>query len=332
MGISQAGLTPVLFDYLSRIFPAKNKLFAYGFTTSAPQFARFVGAVLALGFLSIKNSIFGFYGWQWLLFIEGLVTSLFAFVTLFFLPNDVQELKILTNDERNWLLNQFIDTTVNKEDVDIKTSIINLVKNGNFWLLTFSSCHKSMAFVGFSSFVTLIISEMLKNGESSTQESIYDETCANESSDAIASILTAIPYIFTGFGAILIGKYGIYIKNKPLFLSVIYVISSVFFLIWIFIQNYLIIGLFILTMGNIAGNTVFSLHLSVLDCIVDKRYKVLGISLNSTVSLVGTILGPILIGLVVDLFGFNGSMYFMIGSLLIASILVYCIRIKDINH
>lgn len=330
VGVFQAGITPVAYNYIGLTYPKKYSLFVYGMFISATQFARPIGAIIAMIFLAIGDDwFFGLFSWQLLFLIEGIFGCLYCFIPLFLLPDNACNYKHLTFEERNWLKNELESQKdeENKEKTEFKSSLYRIFKNKKFWVVTIADGLSLVSYTGLLSFITLIISEMLGGDKYSGEyEEIYSETCANSSNSALASILASIPYFFSGIFSVLVGLYGKYIKNLPLFMCFAYLMSSVFIILWIFMQEYLIIGMIIITFSIVFGSGAFGVIFKLLEDATDKKDRLLAFSSFATIALFGAIIGPIIVGIVVDMFGFNAGMIVMAICLWISALLVYFIK------
>ena len=67
------------------------------FYSAAPLSGAF-GGLLATGLSQIQHN--GYNRWPWIFIIEGIITVLFGFITMFFLPHTPALSKFLGNEER----------------------------------------------------------------------------------------------------------------------------------------------------------------------------------------------------------------------------------------
>lgn len=329
IGVFQAGLFPFTLSYFGLIYPKRYSLYLYGLLASVPQFARPFGAVLGMIFLMIGDGwLFGLYAWQCLFLIEGIFCCLYFFVPYFLLPNNAFDFKQLTYEERNWLINELeSQKDDNKEKAEFKSSFFRTIKNKRFWIASISDGLAVICYLGLLSFVTLVVSEMLVDDSSIASEKVYSDTCADSSDSALASILASVPYLFAGVMAVLLGYYGEYIKNIVLFKCFSQLLTSVFIILWIFMKEYIVIGMILLTIAAMFGNGTYGVIFKIIEIVTEKKDRLLGFSLFGTVSMCGAILGPILVGIAVDMYGFNGGMIVCVISLWIATFLISLINL-----
>ncbi|KAK9451566.1 major facilitator superfamily domain-containing protein [Limtongia smithiae] len=86
LGLCEGGFIPGLVLYLSSFYKSKELAVRYSWIWSASQATDIVSSLLAVGILQI-NSTNGWYDWQWLFLIEGLLTAVIGISTAFVLPS-----------------------------------------------------------------------------------------------------------------------------------------------------------------------------------------------------------------------------------------------------
>lgn len=74
----------------------------FSFFFSSTSLAGAFGGLLAYG-LGHMNGVRGYMGWRWVFIIEGLITCVFAIVWFFVLPDFPEDVKWLTDEEREYV-------------------------------------------------------------------------------------------------------------------------------------------------------------------------------------------------------------------------------------
>ncbi|KAK9461979.1 major facilitator superfamily domain-containing protein [Lipomyces oligophaga] len=86
LGLCEGGFIPGLVLYLSSFYKSHELAIRYSWIWSANIATDIVSALLAVAILQMKN-VHGWWDWQWLFFIEGLLTTVIGIMTAFMLPS-----------------------------------------------------------------------------------------------------------------------------------------------------------------------------------------------------------------------------------------------------
>lgn len=98
LGVAEAGLLPGLLLYLSLWLPARQRAVAYATLLSTPAIAYAIGAPLTT--VMMKFSLFGLHGWQFMYLVQGLLTVIVGLAVFVMLPNHVDQVTWLLDDEK----------------------------------------------------------------------------------------------------------------------------------------------------------------------------------------------------------------------------------------
>ncbi|KAL3426838.1 major facilitator superfamily transporter [Phlyctema vagabunda] len=113
LGVAEGGLLPGMVLYLSGMYTRGEMALRLGlFYTSASLSGAF-GGLLARGLSSIGDRA-GLYDWSWIFVIEGLITVVVGIVSYFFLPNNVESCKFLSEKERTLATERLHNDTPSK--------------------------------------------------------------------------------------------------------------------------------------------------------------------------------------------------------------------------
>lgn len=102
LGAAEAGFTPGIIYYLSRWFPTSNRARAMSFFYIAAALASVIGLPLSGALLGMDGA-FGFSGWRWLYFVEGVPAVVLGFVVLRILPDTPRDAPWLSAAQADWL-------------------------------------------------------------------------------------------------------------------------------------------------------------------------------------------------------------------------------------
>ncbi|MEV5610221.1 MFS transporter [Streptomyces sp. NPDC052225] len=103
LGVAEAGFFPAVIYYFSRWLPDSHRgratsIFLMGSGTATVIVGPISGALLEM------HGIWGHSGWQWMFFIEGVVSVVLGFVVYRFLDSSVESATWLTQDEKDGLV------------------------------------------------------------------------------------------------------------------------------------------------------------------------------------------------------------------------------------
>jgi len=175
LGAAEAGFTPGIIYFISRWFPSSDRARAMSLFYIAAALASVIGLPLS-GALLQMDGIFGYAGWRWLYFIEGVPAVALGLVVLKYLPDRVHDAKWLSAEQADWLAKTIADESGRAPEghaagwrqafVDSKVWLLSL-----FWLL------QAFGTIG----VTLFLPQILKG--------------LSGGSDFIVSLLSALPFL-----------------------------------------------------------------------------------------------------------------------------------------
>jgi sugar phosphate permease len=105
LGIAEAGLFPGIMLYMTYWFGKEQRAKATGYFLIGVCIANIISGPIS-GFLLKLDTVWGFHGWQWLFFLEGLPAVVLAFVVLRKLPDGPKQANWLSKDEAQALVNR----------------------------------------------------------------------------------------------------------------------------------------------------------------------------------------------------------------------------------
>ena len=105
LGLAEAGYFPGIVLYLGYWFRQREKAQAIALILIGIPLASVLGGPTS-GFILDHTHWFGLSSWRWLLILEGLPATAFAFLVPFLLPSKPAEAKFLTAEEKAWITDQ----------------------------------------------------------------------------------------------------------------------------------------------------------------------------------------------------------------------------------
>jgi sugar phosphate permease len=106
LGAAEASLYPVIYaTCIPRFFSAKDRARAIALLLTSLQVSAIIGGPLAGWVLGVP--LFGFKGWQVLFILEAIPAIVFGFLIVFWMADHPQKAKWLTDEEKQFLTDQF---------------------------------------------------------------------------------------------------------------------------------------------------------------------------------------------------------------------------------
>lgn len=175
LGAAEAGFTPGIIYYLSQWFPSGYRARSMSYFYIAAALASVIGLPVS-GALLEMHGIFGFAGWRWLYFIEGVPAIILGVVVLMYLPDTIQKASWLNIKQKTWLV-----SVINSE---IRPSGEKghgwgrIFSDQKVWMLSLIWLLQAFGTIG----VTLFLPQIVKGISGGT--------------DLMVSLLSGLPFVF----------------------------------------------------------------------------------------------------------------------------------------
>jgi MFS family permease len=128
LGVAEAGFFPGVIYYFTRWLPGVERGKAIAIFLSGSAFASLISGPLSGALLQISG--LGWHGWQWMYFIEGMVSVSLCVFVWFWLDSRPHDAKWLSRDEQNALVNAIDAEQLEREAATpIKPSLTTLLKD-----------------------------------------------------------------------------------------------------------------------------------------------------------------------------------------------------------
>ncbi|MEY8568824.1 MFS transporter [Brevibacterium linens] len=188
LGVAEAGLFPGVMYYLTKWFTVEHRAKANGFFLLGVSIANIVGAPIG-GLLLTMDGTGGLHGWQWMFLIEGIPACFLALLVWKFLPNGPRDASFLSAAEAEWLEKTIAEEEESGAENASNSRLIDIIKDPQILLVVGVYFGHQLAVYALNFFLPSIIGSW---GELSSVE---------------IGLLTAIPWVFSAIGALILPRY-----------------------------------------------------------------------------------------------------------------------------
>lgn len=106
LGAAEAGFFPGIILFLTYWFPKRVRAKATAMFLLAVPLSSVIGAPLSAWLISVGDGVWGMSGWRFMYLVEGIPAVLLGVVCWFYLTDRPQQATWLTDEERDWLVNE----------------------------------------------------------------------------------------------------------------------------------------------------------------------------------------------------------------------------------
>ncbi|MDO5639039.1 MAG: MFS transporter [Neisseria sp.] len=135
LGVAEAGFFPGIIVYLTSWFRNKEIATTVSLFTAAIPVSYIIGAPLSTWIMDHIHW-FGWSGWRWMLFLEGLPAIILGVVCFFRLTDKPEQAKWLTPEEKSWLTGELARDLAARKNVK-HLSVFQAMRNGKILYLSF---------------------------------------------------------------------------------------------------------------------------------------------------------------------------------------------------
>lgn len=309
LGVAEAGFFPAVILYLTFWFPVRYRARIISIFMLSIPISLAIGAPVSTALLQL-DGLMGLKGWQWLFIIEGIPGVLLFGVVLKYLPDSPKQAAWLSDEERQWLVNELDkDAKAHPAALDGQSTIWKVFCNPSILALCFIYFTATAANVGLSMFLP----QMIKQQGFTGMEIGY---------------ITAIPYIVGCIGMVSIGFLSDRFNKRTAFviLALLLIAGGLGAAGWLSGSNLAIIAMCVATVGIMGCKGPFwplpALYLS-------GSSAAAGIALINSVGNLGGFFGPGIIGVTKEMTGSYESGLYLLAGLAILGIFTTLIFISD---
>ena len=276
LGAAEAGFFPGIIYCLTRWFPSDERARAIAGFMTAVVVAGMIGGPLS-GFLLSLGGFGGLAGWQWLFVLEGLPAVVLGFIVLRVLPEQPSDALWLTPAERTALTARLEEESAGQAVV--VRSFGGAVASGRVWLLAAVYFTIPVALYAMGFWLPQIIK------------------AAAGGSDAMAGVLTAIPYAAAAIGMVAVGRHSDRTGERRWHIAVCAVVGGLAFAASAFVSG-LVPSLAVLSVAMLGLASMLGPFWTLATSTMSGVGAAAGIALVNSVGNIGGFVGPNIIGFV----------------------------------
>lgn len=306
LGVAEAGFFPGVIYYFTRWLPGVERGKAIAIFLSGSAIASLISGPLSGALLQING--LGLHGWQWMYFIEGMVSVCLCFFVWFWLDSKPHDAKWLSRDEQDALVNAIDAEQLAREAATpIKPSLTTLLKDRQIILFCVIYFFIQLTIYAATFWLPSIIKKM------------------GDLSDMQVGLFNSIPWLLSIIGMYAFASFSAKWKHQQAWVAVALLIAAA--------------GMFMSTTGGpvfafvaicfaaLGFKSASSLFWPIPQAYLDARIAAGVIALINSVGNLGGFVAPTTFGWLEEHTGsIQGGLYGLAGTSIIAAIIVFAAR------
>ncbi|MBU3846068.1 MFS transporter [Acinetobacter lwoffii] len=308
LGVAEAGFFPGVLYLITQWYPVRHRGKIMGMFILSQPIAMMVAGPLA-GALLGMDGIANMHGWQWLFIVVGLPAVLLAWPTLLYLPEKINSVKWLSNEQKTWLSNELIKDEA-EYDQTRHGNPLHALKDKRVLTLALYYLPVTLSIYGLNLWLPTIIKQF------------------SGGSDLQVGFLSSIPYVFGIIGLLIIPRSTDKLNDRYGHLSFLYALGAcgMFFSAWLTSPVMQLIALSVVAFCLFSTTAVFW---TLPGRFLTGASAAAGIALINSVGNLGGYIGPFGIGLLKQYTGNMASgLYFLTIVMIFGLILTYFVYAK----
>lgn len=308
LGVAEAGFFPGVLYLITQWYPVRHRGKIMGMFILSQPIAMMVAGPLA-GALLGMDGIANMHGWQWLFIVVGLPAVLLAWPTLLYLPEKINSVKWLSNEQKTWLSNELIKDEA-EYDQTRHGNPLHALKDKRVLTLALYYLPVTLSIYGLNLWLPTIIKQF------------------SGGSDLQVGFLSSIPYVFGIIGLLIIPRSTDKLNDRYGHLSFLYALGAcgMFFSAWLTSPVMQLIALSVVAFCLFSTTAVFW---TLPGRFLTGASAAAGIALINSVGNLGGYIGPFGIGLLKQYTGNMASgLYFLTIFMIFGLILTYFVYAK----
>lgn len=308
LGVAEAGFFPGVLYLITQWYPVRHRGKIMGMFILSQPIAMMVAGPLT-GALLGMDGIANMHGWQWLFIVVGLPAVLLAWPTLLYLPEKINSVKWLSNEQKTWLSNELIKDEA-EYDQTRHGNPLHALKDKRVLTLALYYLPVTLSIYGLNLWLPTIIKQF------------------SGGSDLQVGFLSSIPYVFGIIGLLIIPRSTDKLNDRYGHLSFLYALGAcgMFFSAWLTSPVMQLIALSVVAFCLFSTTAVFW---TLPGRFLTGASAAAGIALINSVGNLGGYIGPFGIGLLKQYTGNMASgLYFLTIVMIFGLILTYFVYAK----
>lgn len=311
LGIFEAGFYPGVFLYFSYWFPSYMRGRVAAIILAGSLVAPIIGGPISGIIMTEMDGFLGWFGWQWMFFLEALPIIFIGIFCFFYLSDKPNTSKWLTLKERQ--LHQHImelDTVnkashINHKSAHSMTNIFSCISDVRIYLLAFLAFATYCGNYGFSFWLPTMIRDM------------------GVTNIAHISFYAVIPFSLGAIGLLLITRSSDKRRERRWHYVLSMVLASLMLIIAAYWEGHMLIRLIILGFASFGFMGAMALAWTLPTGYLDGKTAPVGIALVSTLATTAGYFAPWIMGVMRESFGTNQAALVSIAIvMLIAALLM----------
>lgn len=308
LGIAEAGLFPGLLLYMTYWFRGRERGRAIAALALAQPIALVLGS-LSGGLILDHVDWFGLSSWQWVFILQGAPAILLGIVTLFVLPDRPAEARFLTREESTWLQSEIDAEYVPDERSGLRAELA-VVRDRTVLHLAVANLFIACGLYGLTFFLPLIVKQL---------DPAYSSTNIG--------LLGAIPYVIGAVGMLLLARSSDRTGERKYHVIVLVLVAAVGFFGAIQFKDMPVLSLASLSLAAIGVLGYLAPYWALAARVLSKEQTAIGLAAINSVAALGGFFGPYAIGLAATDTDVTVGLYFPIGCLVVAAIMLAFLRV-----
>ncbi|MGW4402240.1 MFS transporter [Amycolatopsis nivea] len=308
LGIAEAGLFPGLLLYLTFWFRGKERGRAIATLALAQPIALILGSLFG-GWILDHVHWFGMSSWQWVFILQGAPAVLIGLLTFFYLPNKPADAKFLTAEESSWLQAE-IDREYVPEEKETFLGQLRAVRDGKVLLLAISNLFIACGLYGLTFFLPLIVKQL---------DPKYSSTNIG--------LLGAIPYVVGAVGMLLLARNSDRTGERKGHVIATVLVAAIGFFGAIQFKTVPTLSLISLSLAAIGVLGYLAPYWAMAARVLSKEHTAVGLAAINSIAALGGFFGPYAIGLAATESDVTIGLYFPIGCLVVAAVMLAFLKV-----
>ncbi len=275
LGVAEAGFFPGIILYLTYWFRAKDRARTIALFATAGTLAGFVNSPIS-GKLLQLDGLWGWAGWQWLFFIEGIPAVLAGILVFVVLPDRPPDARWLAESEKEWLRTE-LDREQAQAGSGQHHQLREVFSSGRVWLLCAIYFLLNVGTYGFEMWLPQIIKGF------------------SAMSEFQIGLLNAIPYLAATICMVLVGRHSDRTGERRWHLAGAAFVAALGFVLSAFAGN-LVLSLSMLALAFSGIKSVLGPFWAISTALLTGTAAAGGIAWINSVGNLGGFVGPTLVG------------------------------------
>ncbi len=310
LGVTEAGFFPGMILYLSYWFPVRLRARMVSRFMAAIPVSYIIGAPLSGWILASLNGYWGMAGWKWLFLIEGLPAIALGFVVWFWLTDRPAKAAWLTPGEREWL------------EADLEVDRARVVDGGRKDI--------KGAFTDYRVYwlVALYLTNVIANYGLGLWVPQIIKASSEGMSTLTATLLTMIPWIFTGIVMVTNGWHSDHTNERRWHIAGPHLVAAAALLVGLaFLDNpYMLIICLSVTLAGV--NSALGPFWALPASFLTGAAAAGGIAVINSIGNLGGQVGPYTVGALMKSYGYSGGFITIAIALVVGAVLVLLFKAK----